>query len=249
MRLFGLIGYPLGHSFSEAYFRDKFQAENIPDAQYRNFPIDSIDKLLTLIEENPALRGLNVTIPYKQVIIPYMDELYSPAEEIGAVNTIKVVSLSGTGRKILKAYNTDVYGFDKSLNGILHSGVNKALVLGSGGASVAVKYVLEKRGFLVKIVSRKVKDNCLTYDDIDDKIMKEYLLIVNASPLGTYPDIDTAPDIPYNRITSSHILYDLVYNPTMTLFMKKGKEKGAVVKNGYQMLVNQAEKAWEIWNS
>ena len=248
MRLFGLIGYPLGHSFSEGYFRDKFIKENITDCEYRNFPIRSVKEIRIILKENPQLEGLNVTIPYKKQIIPFIDNLFSPAEEIGAVNTIKIETTPGSPVQLLKGYNTDIHGFITSLQDVLHDGVDKALIMGSGGAAAAVKYALSNMGISTQIVSRKFSENTLSYDELDEKIMNEHLLLVNTSPLGTYPEIHKAPDIPYNHIGSSHILYDLVYNPSETLFMKKGKEQGASVKNGYDMLVSQAEKSWEIWN-
>lgn len=249
MRLFGLIGYPLGHSFSETYFRDKFRKENINDCEYRNFPIRSVKEILDILEENPWLEGLNVTIPYKKQIIPFIDDLYSPAKEIGAVNTIKIESTPGSPVQVLKGYNTDIHGFITSLQEVLHDDVDKALILGSGGAAAAVNYALTDMGISSQIVSRKFSGNNLSYEDLDEKIMKEHLLLVNTTPLGTYPEINEAPDIPYNHIGSSHILFDLVYNPSETLFMKRGKERGASVKNGYDMLVGQAEKSWDIWNT
>mgnify|MGYP006298815129 CR=1 FL=1 len=249
MRLFGLIGYPLGHSFSAGYFKEKFEKEQIGDCEYRNFPIESIEKIHAVLDENPQLMGLNVTIPYKRKIIPFLNELYPPANEIGAVNTIKIETTEGIPGKILKGYNTDVYGFKTSLKSVLKENIDKALILGTGGAALAVEHALAEMGISSRKVSRNSSENFLGYEQLDEKIMKDYLLIINTTPLGTYPDFNTAPGIPYNFLGSSHILFDLVYNPSETLFMKKGKENGARVKNGYDMLVAQAEKAWEIWNS
>ncbi len=248
MRLFGLIGYPLGHSFSEGYFKEKFEKEHITDCEYRNFPVESIEKIHNVLDDNPQLKGLNVTIPYKRKIIPFLDELYPPANEIGAVNTIKIETSPAKPDKILKGYNTDVHGFKTSLKSVLNNNIDNALILGTGGAALAVEYALADMGISSRKVSRNSSENYLSYEQLDKKIMSDYLLLINTTPLGTYPDVNAAPDIPYNLIGRSHILFDLVYNPSETLFMKKGKENGARVKNGYDMLVGQAEKAWEIWN-
>ncbi|MFW5819891.1 MAG: shikimate dehydrogenase family protein [Bacteroidota bacterium] len=249
MKLYGLIGFPLGHSFSEKYFREKFLKENITDCEYRNFPVQSINDFRKILTENPHLRGFNVTIPYKKQIIPFLDELLSPAKEIGAVNTVKIETYRNGKALKLKGYNTDVFGFKTSLKEVLHKEIKKALIFGTGGAAVAVEYALASMGISSRMVSRKYSEKHLSYLDLNDEILKEYLLLVNTTPLGTYPEINTAPDIPYQFIGSSHILFDLVYNPSETLFMKKGKKQGAKVKNGHDMLVNQAEKVWEIWNS
>lgn len=247
MRIFGLIGFPLGHSFSSAYFAKKFESENIQDAKYLNFPLESIEQLPKLIGETGNLKGLNVTIPYKQRVIPYLDELSVDAKEIGAVNTIKIVD-SGNNLK-LYGYNTDVYGLKESIIQYLRPQHDRALILGTGGASKAVEFVLKGLGIAYKIVSRNPQNpDQISYSQIDKNVISEYLLIVNSSPVGMYPKIDEYPDIPYNNVTSRHLLFDLVYNPLETVFMKKGMENGATVVNGLQMLQLQAERAWEIWN-
>ncbi len=248
MKTYGLIGYPLGHSFSAGYFREKFRKENIRDCEYRNFPLKSVEDVLEIITDYPNLKGLNVTIPYKKLIIPFLDEVYAPAKEIGAVNTVKIDSFPGKPGRILKGYNTDVHGFLVSVQKVLNPDIQKALILGTGGAYAAVKYALENIGLTVQAVSRKPLAGDLNYPDLNEKILAPHTLIVNTTPLGTYPDVDKAPDIPYDFLNDTHVLYDLVYNPAETLFMKKGKRQGAAVKNGYDMLVGQAEKAWEIWN-
>ena len=248
MRLFGLIGYPLGHSFSVGYFTEKFRNENIRECNYRNFPIDSIEKLPGIIEKEKELAGLNVTIPYKEKVLKYLDEIDDTADQIGAVNTIKIFRGRASSEQYLKGYNTDEYGFLASLKSIPGYDVEKALILGTGGASLAVIYALQRLGVKSAVVSRNPASDQLSYRDLNKKIMDEYKLIINTTPLGTYPDVDQAPDIPYSLLNESHILHDLVYNPPETLFMKIGRERGARVKNGYQMLAEQAERSWQIWN-
>ncbi len=248
MRLFGLIGYPLSHSFSMKYFNDKFRNENIKDCEYRNFPIDTIEKLPSLVSQNTDLSGLNVTIPYKEKVIEYLDGTDLTAREIGAVNTIKITR-SGN-RILLTGYNTDAYGFYASITPHLKKSHRKAIILGTGGASKAVAYTLNQLGIIHVFVSRNpAKENHISYGDLTGKLINDYTIIVNTSPLGTYPDTDKYPDIPYEYITGRHLLYDLVYNPEMTKFLEKGSEKGAKTINGLMMLHLQAEKAWEIWNS
>ena len=239
---YGLIGKKLGHSFSEKFFSDKFCHEGI-EVSYRNFELESIDKISGMLRENPNLQGFNVTIPYKQEIIPYLTDIEGVAKEIMAVNCVKVVD----GK--LYGYNTDVYGFRRSLLGFIGDNRPKALVLGTGGASKAVDYVLKESGIVYRTVSRSNKNGDMTYDDIksDPTILSSCRLIVNTTPLGMYPDIETAPDIPYDVLTPEHYLFDLVYNPERTLFMKKGEEYGARTINGYEMLVGQAERSWDIW--
>ena len=246
MKKFGLIGYPLGHSFSKNFFNEKFQSENI-DAEYVNFEIPSIGEFPKVIAENTNLQGLNVTIPYKQQVIPYLDELNDAAREIGAVNVIKIVR-PDKGKTRLVGYNSDVMGFMQSIEPLLESHHRKALILGTGGASKAVNYGLRQLGLEVKHVTRHTKEGMLTYDDLSPEVMKEYTVIVNCSPVGMFPHVDECPQIPYELLTPSHLLYDLIYNPDVTLFMKKGSEGGAVVKNGLEMLLLQAFGAWEIWN-
>lgn len=239
-RKYGLIGYPLSHSFSPGYFLNKFEVEGIRDTEYRAYPISKIEDIRQLIKE--GLSGFNITIPYKQQIIPFLDEISEAAKKINAVNTVKILD----GK--LHGYNTDVYGFEVSLRGLLGEKLpNSALILGSGGASQAVQYVLERLGIHSQVVSRKKA--LLTYAELDDIIIHSHPLIVNTSPLGMYPNIEQAPDIPYLSLGSKHILYDLIYNPEKTLFLKKGEEQGSIVVNGQRMLHLQADKSWEIWNS
>mgnify|MGYP000383298958 CR=1 FL=1 len=247
MKKYGLLGYPLTHSFSKRFFTEMFEEENI-DATYENFEIDSIDKFPEVVQNNPEVVGFNVTIPYKEQVIQFLDELNDSAQQIGAVNTIKV---KRSGENVyLKGFNTDTHGFETSLRPLLKDYHNKALILGTGGASKALKYVLEKLGIdYISASIEELHENEIRYEDIDKQMMKERLMIINATPLGTYPKVDTCPSIPYEFITKKHLLFDLVYNPEVTQFMAKGKERGATVKNGYEMLLNQALKSYEIWNS
>lgn len=245
MQKYGLLGYPLGHSFSKTYFNQKFEAEKI-DAEYLNFEIPSIKEIKNVIKENPELSGLNVTLPYKEQVIPYLDDLDDDARQIGAVNVIKFTK-GLFGKLKLKGYNSDIIGFKRSIEPLLKETHRKALILGTGGASKAVFHGLKQLGVGVTLVSRKPKDFCITYDEITPKIMEQYTVIVNTTPLGMFPNIDACPNIPYDLLTPDHLLYDLLYNPDETLFMKKGKGKGAVVKNGLEMLLLQAFAAWEIW--
>lgn len=244
MRKFGLIGYPLGHSFSKKYFTEKFASEFINDTTYENFELPKIDLLPKVVAENPDLRGLNVTIPYKEAVIRYLNELSDDAREIGAVNTIKISS----GK--LKGFNTDYIGFMRSLIPLLKPTHKKALILGTGGSSLAVKYALEKLGIEYLLVSRNpFEENEISYDSITEHILQEYTLLVNTTPVGMFPDVLNAPEIPYQFLNDQHLLFDLIYNPEETLFLKNGREQGAVTKNGNEMLVLQAEEAWKIWNS
>lgn len=248
MRKFGLIGYPLGHSFSKEYFLKKFQKENITDCTYDNYSIEKIGQLDLIIKQNPELIGLNVTIPYKQQVIKFLNELDNEAAFVGAVNTIKIDR--SKEKPILKGYNTDVYGFEESIKKILKYHHKKALILGTGGASKAVAFVLEKLNIHFSYVSRNPKHaNTIFYDQLTPELVSENTVIINTSPLGMFPDIETYPDIPYDAITSDHILYDLVYNPEKTLFLNKGEQKKATIMNGLPMLSLQAEKSWQIWNS
>ncbi len=243
MRVYGLIGYPLGHSFSKKYFTEKFANQGIAGCIYKNFPIQTIDELKTVLSQNPQLCGLNITIPHKQVIFPFLDDRTNLPEGLSACNCIKIVE----GR--LVGYNTDVTGFEKSLLPKLNDHHTNALILGNGGAAEAVKYVLHKLNIDFKIVSRKLHDGShLTYTDLNEAILNEHLLIVNTTPLGTFPDIEKCPPFPYQFITPRHYLFDLVYNPSKTLFLQKGEEKGAAIKNGSDMLEIQAEESWRIWN-
>ena len=250
MKQIGLIGYPLSHSFSKKYFEDKFQRLDIKDYFYELFPIEKIDQFDSLLQQHPQLVGLNVTIPYKELIIPYLNHLDVTAKAVGAVNCIKIEYINET--KNLIGYNTDVFGFRQSIKPFLEPQHEKALIIGTGGASKAVEYVLKKIGVECWFVSRDKfetkKLNCFNYDELNDYVIQAFKLIVNTSPVGLYPNINNCPNIPYQFISSGHLLYDLVYNPEETLFMKKGKEHGAVTVNGLSMLYHQADKAWEIWN-
>jgi shikimate dehydrogenase len=247
MKKYGLIGFPLTHSFSKRFFTEKFEKENV-DASYENFEIDDISWFPEVVRNNPKLTGLNVTIPHKQAVIPFLNELDEAAEKVGAVNTVKI---SRIGDNIhLKGFNTDTWGFETTLKPLLKSHHKKALILGTGGASKAIKYVLNKLGIgFISASIEELQENEIRYKEIDEKMLAERLLIINATPLGTYPKTETFPPIPYEFLTEQHLLFDLVYNPEETQFMKKGKEKGATVKNGYEMLVQQALKSYEIWNA
>lgn len=246
MQKYGLIGYPLGHSFSKTYFNQKFEAEKI-DAEYLNFEIPTIKEFKSVLKETPELRGLNVTIPYKEQVIPYLDDLDEDARLIGAVNVIKFTK-GLFGKTKLKGYNSDIIGFKQSIEPLLNESHRKALILGTGGASKAVFQGLKQLGVGSTLVSRKPKEFCITYEEITPKMMEQYTVIVNTTPLGMFPNVNACPNIPYDLLTPNHLLYDLLYNPDETLFMKKGKEKGATVKNGLEMLLLQAFAAWEIWH-
>ena len=247
MKKYGLIGYPLGHSFSKNFFNEKFQSENI-DAEYVNFEIPSIDEFPNIIQMNPHLSGLNVTIPYKEQIIPYLDELDKDAAAIGAVNVIKPIH-DAKGKIKLIGYNSDIIGFTRSIESLLEPHHQKALILGTGGASKAVHHGLIQLGLETTFVSRKPKNaSTLAYTDLTPEVMDVYKVIVNCTPVGMYPRADECPEIPYQLLTPKHLLYDLLYNPSTTLFMKKGAENGAMVKNGLEMLLLQAFAAWDIWN-
>jgi shikimate dehydrogenase len=248
MKGFGLIGYPLSHSFSERYFNEKFHKEGIKNTSYRLFPIENLDQLPLLIAENRELSGLNITIPYKEKVISFLDSLDDSASKIGAVNTVKIYRKGQS--VLLKGFNTDVFGFEESLTPHIKADFTSALILGTGGASKAVEYVLKNRGLKTIFVSRTPRnENQISYKMITPEIIRTSNVIVNTSPVGMYPNADQYPDIPYEFLTPDHVLFDLVYNPENTMFMKLGKQKGAVVLNGLQMLYLQADKAWEIWNS
>jgi shikimate dehydrogenase len=244
MKLYGIIGYPLGHSFSKKYFTDKFEKEGVLNCSYKTFPIKSIEELTDLIKINPNLKGLNVTIPYKQLVFQLLDINSNIPAGLTACNCIKIVD----GKTI--GYNTDIVGFEQSLLPQLKTHHTQALILGNGGAAEAVKFVLDKLCISFKIVSRQLHDGShLTYADLNEQLLKEHLLIINTTPLGTYPNVNECPAIPYQFITPHHYLFDLVYNPAKTLFLQKGEQKFAATKNGYDMLVIQAEESWKIWNS
>lgn len=241
MDKYGIIGYPLGHSFSRAFFTEKFQREHI-DAEYVNFEIPSADMLPGIVQANPNLRGLNVTLPHKEAVIPMLDELSDEAKEIGAVNVIRVRD----GR--LKGFNSDIIGFMDSIRPLLKPWHQHALVLGTGGASRAIRVGLQRLGIEWTYVSRTPAPGRLTYADLTSELMEHYQVIVNCSPVGMFPRVDACPDIPYQLLTDRHLLYDLVYNPQETLFLKRGAEHGAAVKNGLEMLHLQALASWRFWN-
>ena len=245
-KIYGLIGYPLTHSFSQNYFNQKFRNENI-DAEYVNFEIPDIGDLMEVISENPNLHGLNVTIPYKEQVIPYLDEIDEDAAQIGAVNVIKFIRNKNS--VIFKGYNSDIIGFCDSIAPLLTPNRNKALILGTGGAAKAVYHGLKKLGVEPMYVSRNKQEDMLTYGELTNDIMAEYKVIVNTTPLGMYPRMDECPNIPYQCLTTEHLCYDLLYNPDVTLFMKRAEENGAEVKNGLEMLLLQAFAGWNIWNS
>jgi shikimate dehydrogenase len=242
MKYFGLIGYPLSHSFSKKYFTEKFEREGVQDCHYESFSLASITELPALLKRNPLLAGLNVTIPYKEQVLDYLDVKTGVVAATGACNCIKI-----TGGK-LTGYNTDVAGFKTALQKHLAPSHTRALILGTGGAAKAVEYVLSELGIAHKYVSRKPTVNHLSYEQVTDKILDEFTLIINATPLGMYPNITEAPAIPYHYLGGKHYLFDLIYNPEKTLFLKKGEEQGAAVQNGMDMLVVQAEESWRIWN-
>ncbi|WP_026451612.1 shikimate dehydrogenase family protein [Aequorivita capsosiphonis] len=243
MSKYGLLGRNISYSFSKKYFSEKFKRENLAHS-YENFDISSIELFPKIISETSNLKGLNVTIPYKETVIEFLDKLDEDAEKIGAVNTIKIAS-----NKKLIGYNTDHFGFRKSLESFLPLQKKTALILGTGGASKAVAFALKNLGFSFKFVSRTTSSETLTYSDLNQSIIEDHLLIVNCTPLGTSPNIADCPPIPYQYLTENHLLYDLIYNPAETTFLKLGKNQQSQTLNGLEMLKIQAEKAWEIWNS
>ena len=246
MKHYGLIGYRLSHSFSKKYFSQKFEKENITDSSYDIFDIEKIDLFTEVLSKNKNLIGLNITIPYKESILEFLTEIDPKAKEIGAVNTIKI----SEDKKSLKGFNTDYDGFKKSLKPFLDINHERALILGTGGAAKTVKFVLNELNIDCLMVSRNPKNNNeISYNDVNEYVIKHHQVIVNTSPIGTFPNINECPEIYYDNLTDKHLLYDLVYNPQETEFLKKGKEKGCITINGLQMLKIQAEKAWEIWNS
>ncbi len=245
-RKFGLIGFPLSHSFSRKFFTDKFTNEGI-DAEYLNFEIPSITELQHIVESHPDLEGFNITIPFKELIISYLDGIDQPASQIKAVNTVKI---NRSGNNVsLRGYNTDIQGFQESVKPLLQKYHNKALVLGTGGASKAVVKALDNLKIESILVSRNPEEKGeISYDDLDQDVMESYKIIVNTTPIGTFPNIDGCPAIPFEWITPKHLLFDLVYNPEITEFLKQGKKRGATIKNGLEMLHLQALAAWDIWN-
>lgn len=244
MRLFGLIGYPLTHSFSKKYFTEKFEKEGLDDCRYELFPIESITELPGLISQHPDLEGLNITIPYKKQVLPYLNHTAFIPAGLEACNCI----LFSEGQLI--GYNTDVVGFRESLRPVLRPDQQSALVLGNGGATAAVIFALQQLGISYHIVSRALQPGSdFTYQDLDQSIIQSHPIIINTTPVGMYPKEEYCPDIPYESIDERHLLFDLVYNPAQTLFLRKGAERGATIKNGEDMLLLQAEESWKIWNS
>lgn len=244
-KIYGLIGFPLIHSFSQNYFNQKFEAESIK-ARYLNFELPDIGDFMEVVSEYPTLAGLNVTIPYKEQVIPYLNEMDEDAAKIGAVNVIKIIRNKGSLK--FKGYNSDIIGFTDSISPLLNERRKKALVLGTGGASKAVVRGLENLGITATLVSRSAREGVITYEDLTPELMAENLIIVNTTPLGMYPHVEECPDIPYDCLTKEHLCYDLLYNPDVTMFMRKAEEYGAETKNGLEMLLLQAFAAWNIWN-
>lgn len=261
MKKFGLIGFPIEHSFSKKYFAEKFKNENITDCSYELFPIKNLSDFPALLRANPDLCGLNVTVPHKIGVMFYLDEVDHDAKKVDAVNCIRISSESALEAAFsgelgiaghdfkLEGFNTDVYGFEKSLKPLLKKQHKKALVLGNGGAARAVKFVLKKLGIDFTIVTRRHNPGTIDFTDLTRDIIEHHQLIINTTPLGTSPQIDKMPQIPYEYLGKNHLLYDLIYNPEVTAFLQKGLEKGAEIKNGYEMLRLQAERSWEIWNT
>lgn len=241
-KTYGLIGKNISYSFSKNHFSKKFESERIENTSYVNFDLDSIDEFSKIFKSTHSIQGLNVTIPYKESIIPYLDKISNKAIRIGAINTIRI-----TRKGKLKGYNTDEYGFRKSILPLLEKHHKKALILGTGGASKAIAFALKKLHIPYQFVSRKTDDN-FNYNSLTETVIKEHQIIINCTPLGTFPNIDECPDIPYQAISNTHLLYDLIYNPEETTFLRKGRENGATTCNGLKMLQLQAEKAWQIWN-
>ncbi len=245
-KIYGLIGYPLTHSFSMNYFNNMFESEGI-DAEYVNFEIPDIGDLMEVVAETPELSGLNVTIPYKEQVIPYMDEMDDEAAQIGAVNVIKIIR-DKNGNLRFKGFNSDVIGFQNSIAPLLNDKRSRALILGTGGASKAINRGLQNLGIDTVFVSRTAREGVLSYDQLTPEIMATHKVIVNTTPLGMYPHVDECPDIPYDCLTPYHLCYDLIYNPDTTKFMKESQARGAEVKNGLEMLLLQAFESWSIWN-
>ncbi len=243
MKVYGLVGKNIAYSFSNKYFTERFANTNVVDCIYENFDLQSIEDFPKLIQDNPNIVGLNVTIPYKETIIPYLDSLSKKATQIGAVNVIRF-----TKKRKLKGYNSDYFGFKKSLKPLLEAHHKRALILGTGGASKAVAFALEELDITFSFASRDVLENTIPYDRINETTFDNFQIIINCTPIGTSPNTEEFPSIPYHYFTEKHIAFDLVYNPEETQFLKKAIQKGAITKNGMSMLVFQAEKAWKIWN-
>ena len=248
MKKFGLIGFPLAHSFSKKYYDAKIEREQIPDVGYELYPIPTISAFAGLVENDPLLMGINVTIPYKVAVMDYLHQLSAEAEAIAAVNCIRIERTTGS-KPVLSGYNTDVYGFSESLKPLLKPHHDAALVLGNGGAAKAVSFALRQLGIAHTVVSRSPQKGQLAYAQLDAAVIGIHPVIINTTPLGTYPNVTGCPDIPYNLLDDRHLLYDLVYNPPETEFLKRGKKRGAATKNGLEMLELQADRNWEIWNA
>lgn len=246
MRKYGLIGFPLGHSFSKGYFTEKFLKEKINDCSYENFPVADIGMLNIILEEETDLLGLNVTIPYKSQIIKHLDFIDNEALEIGAVNVLKIKR--GENRIHLHGYNSDITGIADSLSPYLGREIKNAIVLGTGGSSRSVCYVLQKAGWNILQVSRNRRPGIIDYSDLNPRVLLDANLIINTTPLGMFPDSETRPEINYSLLNENHILFDLVYNPELTLFLRSGMKMGCTVISGLKMLHSQAERAWQIWN-
>jgi shikimate dehydrogenase len=247
MRTFALIGFPLSHSFSKKYFGDKFEQEGIANCRYELLPIEHVDAVLSLIKEDDTLEGLNVTIPHKVAVLPFLDEVDDAAKQIGAVNCISIQKRAD--KRWLKGYNTDAYGFAESLKPFLKEHHTKALILGDGGAARAVKYVLGQLGIAYLSVVRKAIPGAILYEELTPELIESHQVIINTTPLGTFPAITDAPAIPYHLLGPQHLAYDLVYNPEETAFLTQAKAQGAAIKNGLEMLHLQAARAWSIWNA
>lgn len=246
MREFGLIGFPLSHSFSKKFFTEKFEREQIAGCKYELFPIENVEELVELIAGHENLCGLNVTIPHKLGVLPFLNEQDDAAAKIGAVNCISIKRKDGA--LYLKGYNTDAYGFAESLKPLLKSQHTKALVFGDGGAAKAVKYVLSTLGISFQVVTRRPSEGSITYDQVTKSLLEEYTVLINTTPLGMSPDTASFPDIPYQYLSEKHLSYDLVYNPEETTFLSKSLAAGATIKNGLEMLYLQAERSWYFWN-
>jgi shikimate dehydrogenase len=242
MRQYGLIGYPLTHSFSKKYFTEKFIRENIPDTEFLNFEVKDIAEVANIFLEHPQLKGLCITIPHKKNIIQYTNEFNDVVRDTGACNCIKITANKKIG------FNTDVVGFEKSFAKDLLPHHNKALILGTGGVAVAVEYVLNKLGIQYSFVSRNKHENAFLWQQLNKTIIENFTVIINCTPLGTFPQTEQAPEIPYQHLTPKHYLFDLVYNPPVTQFLLKGKQQNCIIKNGHEMLILQAEENWRIWN-
>ncbi len=249
MKRFGLIGFPISHSFSQRHFQEKFVKESLVDHIYELYPLATLSEFIPFIQNTPDLIGLNVTIPFKEKIIPYLQVLDDISKEINAVNCIKILN-NNHNIPLLKGYNTDATGFEQSIKPLIKHHHKSALILGNGGSAKAVSYVLNKLNINFKIATRTpFQSNHIKYNEINEDIIKNNLLIINTTPLGMVPNLNTFPDIPYNLLTENHLLYDLIYNPEETFFLTKGKNNGAQIKNGLSMLFFQADKSWEIWTN